>query len=116
MKDPNFVLGILNISFGVLFVLLSIPLAAKKIPMNRYYGFRLSKARESEQNWYEINRYGGRQMIQWSLLLILIGALYFTFPIDTSRSESASTLLAVAPILICPAVATVKTLLFSRQL
>lgn len=116
MEDPKTILGILNISWGVLFVALSIPLVAKKVPMNRFYGFWIPKAFESEKNWYEINRYGGRQLIRWSLLLIVIGALYFTFPLDSSRSQLANTLLAVLPILICPAVAIVKTMLYSKQL
>jgi hypothetical protein len=116
MKDPSLIIGVLNISCGILFVLLSIPLAAKKIPMNNFYGFRISKAFESEENWYEINRYGGRQLLRWSILLAFIGVLYFIFPIDDTRSELANTLLAVLPILICPGVAIVKTLLFSKQL
>lgn len=116
MKDPNTMLGILNISCGVLFILVGIPLVLKKIPMNSLYGFRISKAFDSEKNWYEINRYGGRQLIRWSLLLVAIGVLYFAYPMDDARSGSSHTLLAVLPVLICPGVAIVKTLLFSKQL
>jgi hypothetical protein len=116
MKDPNILLGILNISCGVLFLLLSIPLVMKKVPMNSIYGFRISKAFDSEANWYEVNRYGGRQLIQWSILLIIIGTLYFTFPMDSSRSELANALTGVAPIAICPVVAIVKTMLYAKQL
>jgi hypothetical protein len=116
MKDPNTILGILNIAVGILFILISIPLVIKKIPMNSLYGFRISKAFESEENWYEVNRYGGRQLIQWSLLLIVIGALYFTFPMDSSRSELTNALMAVAPIIICPVVAIVKTVLYAKQM
>ena len=116
MQESNAVLGILNITSGALFILISIPLVMKKVPANNFYGFRISKALESEENWYEINRYGGRQLIRWSILLVVIGVLYFTFPMENSRSESANTLLAVLPILVCPAVAIVKTLLYSKQL
>lgn len=116
MKDPNFMLGIINISCGIIFTLLGIPLLLKKIPMNSLYGFRISKAFDSDKNWYEINRFGGRQLILWSFLLIAIGALYFVFPINSSRSELNNILLAVLPILICPTVAIVKTYFFSKQL
>jgi hypothetical protein len=116
MKDPNLVMGILNISSGALFILLSIPLVAKKVPMNSLYGFRISKAFESEENWYEVNRYGGRQLIRWSILLIVIGILHFIFPTTSANSSPSNILLTIAPILICPAVAIVKTLLFSKQL
>lgn len=54
MQDSNLTLGILNISCGVLFILLSIPLVSKKVPMNGFYGFRISKAFESEKNWYKV--------------------------------------------------------------
>jgi hypothetical protein len=116
MNDANLILGILNISCGAIFILLSIPLIMKKIPLNRYYGFRFSKALESSETWYAINQYGGRQMIRWSLFLIAIGALYFSFPMDTANSELRNTLTAAGPIVICPGVAVVKTLLFSRQI
>ena len=116
MNDANLMLGILNISFGVLFILISIPLVMKKIDPNRYYGFRFSKALESSENWYTVNCYGGRQMIRWSLFLIVIGALYFSFPMDTANSELRNILTAAGPIVICPGVAIVKTLLFSKQL
>lgn len=109
-------MGILNICSGVLFILLSIPLVAKKVPMNSLYGFRISKAFESEGNWYKVNRYGGRQLIRWSILLIVIGILHFIFPATSATSSPSNILLTIAPILICPAVAIVKTLLYSKQL
>ena len=116
MEETNTILGVLNIACGALFILIGIPLLMKKIPANNLYGFRLPKAFESEENWYEINRYGGRQMIQWSILLIFIGVLYFTFPMSESNSELKNALRAITPILICPVVAIVKTVLYARQL
>ncbi len=116
MDALNTTLGTVNIACGIVFVLISIPLVMKKIPMNSLYGFRIPKAFKSEENWYEINRYGGRQLIRWSVLLVLIGALYFIFPIEHSAAPVKNALLAAAPIVICPSVAIVKTILFSRQL
>jgi hypothetical protein len=116
VADTNIFFGILNIACGRLFILISIPLANKKVPMNRLYGFRISKSLVSDKNWYEINRYGGRQMIRWSILLVVIGVLYFIFPIEDLRDRTLNVLLAVAPILICPAMAIAKTIIFAKEL
>lgn len=116
MQETNTILGLLNITCGVLLILASIPLAMKKIPMNRFFGFRLPKALVSPESWYAVNHYGGRQMIRWSLFLIVIGFLYFTFPMDSANSDLRNILTAAGPIIVCPGVAIVKTMLFSKQL
>ncbi|RJQ67069.1 MAG: SdpI family protein [Desulfobacteraceae bacterium] len=116
MSNVNIGFGILNISCGLLFILISIPLVKKKIPMNRLYGFRFAKSFVSDENWYAINSYGGEQLIRWSVLPVFTGFLYFIFPISDARDEGLTTLLAVAPILICTTVAIIKTHLFSRKL
>ena len=116
MPRSNIIFGITNIVCGIIFILISIPLLQKKVPMNRLYGFRIPKAFESEETWYEINRYGGQQFIRWSIMLILIGILYFIFPVQELPSELHNAFLAVAPIIICVAIAIVKTILYSRNL
>jgi len=116
MQKLNIIFGIINIACGILFVLVSIPLVTKKVPMNKLYGFRIAKSFTSRENWYAINRYGGRQLIQWSVLLFIIGILYFFFPIKESRHEVINTLLAVAPILICTAIPILKTVLYAKEL
>ena len=40
---------------GILFIVISLPLLLGAIPMNRFYGFRISKAFASDANWYAIN-------------------------------------------------------------
>jgi hypothetical protein len=116
MHSSNIIFGILNISCGILFTLISIPLVAKKVPMNKLYGFRIAKSFVSDENWYTINWYGGKQLIKWSILLIFIGILYFIFPVKELPSETQNAFLAVAPIIICVAIAIVKTIVFSRRL
>lgn len=63
MEGSAILFDVANIACGVLFILVGIPLAAQKVPMNGVYGFRLSQAFESDENWYAINRYGGKQYI-----------------------------------------------------
>lgn len=112
----NITFGITNIAVGILLMLISIPLVKKKVPMNRLYGFRISKAFESQENWYKINRYGGRQLIQWSLLLLIIGILYFIFPVNEARHHTFNTVLAVAPIVICTTIPILKTVLYAKEI
>lgn len=42
--------------------LLSLPLIFRKVPMNHFNGIRLRASFESEERWYDINAYGGRQL------------------------------------------------------
>ena len=116
MQEHNIIFGITNIACGIVLVLISIPLVKKKVPMNRLYGFRISKAFASQDNWYKINRYGGRQLIQWSVLLLIIGIMYFIFPVNASRHQAFNTVLGVAPIVICTAIPILKTLLYAREM
>ena len=41
--------------------------------MNCYYGYRIRKAFESEENWYTINRYGAKALMCWSVIIMAIG-------------------------------------------
>lgn len=71
MNTINIVSGMINISRGLLFIMISIPLAKQKIAMNKFYGFRFKKAFDSDEHWYRINTYGGKLLILWSILLIM---------------------------------------------
>lgn len=116
MENTNLILGITNISSGILFILISIPLVMKKISMNPIYGFRIKKAFSSEENWFKINQYGGRQLILWSIALVGIGLSYFFYPPRQQFSEMAGVFYAVGPMCICAAVAIIKTVLYSKTL
>ena len=116
MQITNIIFGILNITCGIIFLLIGIPLAIKKVPMNRVFGFRFEKSFVSADHWYSINCYGGKQLIHWSVMLILIGVLYFIFPIQELEYPMINVFLAVLPMMICSTAAILKTLLFSRQI
>jgi len=116
MDSHNLFFGMMNIGCGFVFILIGLPLAFRKVPMNSLYGFRIPKAFTSNTLWYEINCYGGRQLVRWSIFLILIGILYFIFPIQTGQDTFLSIFLAVAPILVCVAATVFKTVLYARQL
>ena len=116
MQTINMTFAVSNIGCGILFILVSIPLVKGIIPMNHFYGFRFAKSFSSEENWYKINRYGARQLIFWSSILVIIGLLYLVFPVDQTSGQGPSVILGTAPILICCAVAIWKTHLFAKRL
>ncbi len=61
--------------FGLLMILVSVPLVLRKIPMNRAYGFRIRKSFVSQNNWYEINAYGGKLMLAFGFFVALFGLI-----------------------------------------
>ena len=73
--EEHAIVGLVNTSSGLLFMLFSIPLSRRKIKMNDWYGFRSSKAFQSEENWYAINEYGAKKLYRWSLVTVLTGIL-----------------------------------------
>ncbi len=81
MDSINITLGLTNTILATLFLVISIPLVKGKIPMNRVYVFRIAKAFESDEKWYKINAYGGRQLMLWSLPLFLFGLATFCLPL-----------------------------------
>lgn len=48
--------------------------------MNHWYGVRFKKSSASELHWYKINKYGARQLIKWSMVLLIIGIVTFFIP------------------------------------
>jgi hypothetical protein len=58
---------------GFIPIAMSIPLYLGKIKMNYFYGFRIRKVFESEENWYLINRYGSKALVRWSVVVMAVG-------------------------------------------
>lgn len=83
------VLALCHIGGAFIVSMISIPLVKGKIPPNQTHGIRIRQAFESDENWYAINRYGGKAMILWSIPIFLVGVfllvLSFVAPIDPSN-------------------------------
>lgn len=112
MTSTLILLGTVDIVLAVVTIALAIPLARGRIPMNELYGIRLRKAFESEQNWYRINAYGGRQLVWWSVPMLVIGAVSFFLPVATQPALVALPALA----LVCPAVAVLAASRHARRI
>ena len=69
----------LNFFLSFFFILSVLPLLFRKIPPNKFYGFRVVKSLKSPENWYGINAYCAKHSLIWSLLQLLITliATYF---------------------------------------
>jgi len=78
----NLFLGLLNLGIGLVFLAISLPLRRGSVPRNGLYGFRFRRAFTSEEHWQQINRYGARQMIRWSLLIMVLGIATFFLPLQ----------------------------------
>ena len=102
-------ISIPSIFCGILFIVISLPLLRGAIPMNRFYGFLISKAFTSDANWYAVNKYGAKTLILWSRVMIVSGVLFLFVSLS-------STLLGLIPLVICTAAAIVQTLHFARRL
>ena len=66
-----------DLQLGAIIFIMSWPLILRKVPMNHGFGIRIPAAFESEQRWYDLNAYGGRQLAVWSLLLLAVGVTGF---------------------------------------
>lgn len=112
--EEHFRVGIVNTASGIIFALLSLPLLKRKIKMNDWYGFRISAAFKSEENWYNINEYGARKLIRWSLLTLTSGLLAFFVRMDDSGI--APLLWVCIPITVSAVVPIAQTVLYARKL
>jgi hypothetical protein len=116
MNSLNVIFGLINISSALLFIAISVPLVKQKISMNSFYGFRIKRAFESNENWFKINTYGGKQLISWSIPLIIIGIFCFLFPFESDRKDIMAIFLVALPITIFTSIAIIKTILFAKKM
>lgn len=78
MFAPLALLLALYILIGALFIGLSIPLILRRVPPNRWYGFRVRRTLASPDIWYPANAYSSWLMLGLGLLVILVAlAAYF---------------------------------------
>ena len=57
---------------GLVFVGLAWPLAARRVPPNRWYGLRVPATFADETVWYDANAAAGREMMSFGAVVTLI--------------------------------------------
>jgi hypothetical protein len=87
------------IGLGAVMIAVTVPLIARMVPMNRWYGVRTRKAFVSEDNWYALNAYGGKLLAAYGGFLVLAGLVGFAIAPDPT-SPWAPVFLG-GPILVC---------------
>jgi hypothetical protein len=70
--------------FAGMIGLISCPLLKRQVSMNHWYGIRFAQAFYSDENWYEINAYGGKVFIIWAIFVAMAGIILFIIPIDST--------------------------------
>jgi len=58
----------------LLLMAVSLPMALRLVPLNRYYGLRVPAAYASEQQWLLMNQVSGISVVTAGLLMLLAGA------------------------------------------
>lgn len=113
MEAENIIFGIMYISIGLLMMGIAIPLKNGKVAMNHVYGVRLKKSYSSDRNWYLLNTHGGKQLLRWSLVLVMLGIVALFIPFN--GDVSIILLFAFMPliVLLIPAILIVR---YSRTL
>ena len=82
MEAENVIFAIMYVVIGLLLMAISIPLKNGKVALNHVIGVRLKKSFTSEKNWYLMNSYGGKQLLIWSTVLVLLGIVVLLFPFN----------------------------------
>ena len=89
---------------GLVMIAVAVPLIARMVPMNRFYGVRTRKAYASEDNWYELNAYGGWLFLGYGAFLAVMGAIGFAVAPDPTSIWApvfiVGPLLGIVPVLV----------------
>ena len=112
MDILNITLGFANIIIGLIMIVLSIPLKKGLIKMNVFYGVRIPKSFDSEENWYKINKYGANRLILWAFPIIVIGLIAFFIPFN--ENEVFLWIFSLAPLIVL--IPTVEIILYARKI
>ena len=77
---------------GLLLALLSLPLIARKIKPNPYYGFRVSATLENSEIWYTVNQYFAKRQLVAALIEIASATGLYYWPGITVDAYALSVL------------------------
>lgn len=60
---------IIHFLAGVGAIAVAVPLIKGRVKMNEWYGVRIPAAFASEEAWLDINRFGGRLLLFWGIIV-----------------------------------------------
>jgi hypothetical protein len=104
---------VLFVGTGLLIVLLSIPLAQRRVPPNRWYGLRLWATSADEQVWYEANAASGRDSVIFGAVFTLLALL---LPLVPGMTEAAYSIVGVGFLLVGSVIVSVRGVRLANRL
>lgn len=110
---PHQLVGLVLLLAAAVNLAVSVPLCLRKVPPNKLYGVRIPKTFASEENWYAINAYGGKQLAYASLPVAITGLVCLACP--TEDNEALGPLLGVGVFVVSITVALVRTLSYAKR-
>ena len=66
-----------NVGLGVLILILGLPMMGGSVKPNRIYGFRTHKTLSNETIWYSANKYAGKQMAIWGVVMAVVSLVAY---------------------------------------
>ena len=85
---------------GLLLVILSLPLVARRVPPNSLYGLRVPSTFANEEVWYEANARSGRDLLRLGLVLIVLAIALPALGLGLSAYALAWSTVAVVGVLV----------------
>ncbi|NUN68543.1 MAG: SdpI family protein [Bacteroidetes bacterium] len=90
---------ILFTAVGLLFIGLAVPLIKRRIPPNDLYGFRVPETLASEELWYDVNEYSGRQLRLLGIIIIAAVPVLFLAGISETMFTGVMTALLIVGVI-----------------
>jgi len=84
--NQNIFVGANLLFAGLVTIAVCVPLLRGKIRRNGVYGIRIPKSFESDEVWFQINRYGAKQMMIWAAGLMALGVGAMFLPLRGSQA------------------------------
>jgi hypothetical protein len=110
----SLIVGVCNITCGVLFALVGVLLSSCRIPKGAWYGLTVPNATASDRNWEQVNRYGGQRLVVWALALVLLGTVCVLLEFPPPESWMAP--IGLLPIFLCVMIPVLETVTYARGL
>ena len=106
----------LNWIFPVILIPISLPLINEKVKPNLMYGFRTKKTLSNVEIWYKANKYAGKVLLNWSIVVAV--GLVLILPVYLLGFLSAWSFMIVGWIITYGALiaAVVMSMLYLRKL
>ncbi len=113
--EINTVFAFVDLGTALLIIGTAFPLVLGSIPMNQWYGVRFEKSFASDEAWYAINRYGGRQIIYSALPLVALGLIQFALPQNDGANGLYYMLLHVATLCVGLGIGLARIFAFAKR-